>query len=53
MENKLKPVWSTELNEYLDAYFDEVYGIDIEEIICDAIQEAIKDETKKDEEKLK
>ena len=33
MENKLESVWSTELDEY----FEERYGIDIGEIICDEI----------------
>lgn len=49
MENKLESVWSTEL----DDYFEERYGIDINEIICDAIQEANRNEIQKDEEKPK
>ena len=50
MENKLEPVWSTELDEY----FEERYGIDIGKIICDEILKAIRDENQKDEdEKLK
>ena len=49
MKDKLKSDWSVELSEYME----ERYGIDIDEVICDAIQEAIKDETQKDEEKLK
>lgn len=43
MKNKLKPVWSTELDEY----FEERYGIDINEIIYDEILKAIRKETKK------
>ena len=49
MENKLESVWSTELGEY----FEERYGIDINEIICDAILKTIRDENQKDKEKLK
>jgi chromosome segregation ATPase len=49
MKDKLKPVWSTEL----DDYFEERYGIDINEVMCDAVQEAIRNEIQKDEEKLK
>jgi hypothetical protein len=43
MENKLESVWSTEIDEY----FKERYGIDINEIIYDAIQEANRNEIKK------
>ena len=49
MENKLESVWSTEL----DDYFEERYGIDIGEIICDAILKANRNEIQKDEEKPK
>ena len=49
MENKLESVWSTELDEY----FEERYGIDINEIICDAILKANRNEIQKDEEKPK
>ena len=49
MENKLESVWSTELGEY----FEERYGIDINEIICDEILKKIRDENQKDEEKPK
>ena len=49
MENKLKPDWSTELDEYME----ERYGIDINEVICDEVLKAIRNEIKKDEEKLK
>ena len=49
MENKLESVWSTEIDEY----FEERYGIDIGEIIYDAIQEANRNEIQKDKEKPK
>ena len=49
MENKLESVWSNEIDEY----FEERYGIDIGEIICDAIQDANRNESQKDKEKLK
>ena len=49
MENKLKPDWSTELDEYME----ERYGIDINEVICDEVLKAIRNEIQKDEEKLK
>ena len=49
MENKLESVWSTELDEYME----ERYGISMGEVICDAIQEANRNEIQKDEEKLK
>ena len=49
MENKLESVWSTELDEY----FEERYGIDIGEIICDEILKANRNEIQKDEEKPK
>lgn len=49
MENKLETVWSTELDEY----FEERYGIDIGEIICEEILKATRDENQKDEEKPK
>lgn len=42
MENKLESVWSTELGEY----FEERYGIDINEIICDEILKTIRNENK-------
>ena len=44
MENKLESVWSTEIDEY----FKERYGIDIGEIICDAILKANRNEIQKD-----
>ena len=40
MENKLETVWSTELDEY----FEERYGIDIGEIICDEILKTMQSE---------
>ena len=49
MDNKLESVWSTELDEY----FEERYGIDINEIIYDEILKATRNEIQKDEEKLK
>ncbi len=49
MENKLESVWSTEL----DDYFEERYGIDIGQIICEEILKAIRDDEKqKDKKKL-
>lgn len=49
MNDKLKPIWSTELDEY----FEERYGLDIGKIICDEILKTIRNENQKDEEKLK
>ena len=49
MENKLKSDWSTELDEFME----ERYGIDINGVICDEVLKAIRNEIKKDEEKLK
>lgn len=43
MENKLETVWSFEIAEYMR----DRYGIDIDEIMCDEILKAIRDETKK------
>ena len=49
MKTKLRSDWSIELGEY----FEERYGIDICEGICDEVQKAIHDENQKDEDKLK
>lgn len=46
MEDKLKPVWSTEIDEYME----ERYGIDISrifaEVICDERQKANREDAK-------
>ena len=39
---RLKPIWSTELDEY----FEERYGIDIGKVICDEVLKTIRDENK-------